>query len=206
MKFAPLPRSFFEPSAELVAPRMLGHWLIRQSADGVCGGPIVETEAYMADDPASHAYGGETPRNRVMYGPPGRAYVYLIYGFHHCVNAVCRPAGHAEAVLIRAIEAQFGEEIMRRHRPVPDAIALTNGPGKLCAALNIDRKFDGMDLCDTASPLFIAENPAVKSFRRRRGPVALSSRIGLTRAAEAPLRFYLTKSAFISRRVRASGL
>src|SRR5208283_2767360 len=90
MNFAPLPQSFYEPSAKAAAPRLLGQWLIRRTADGFCGGPIVETEAYLANDPASHGFGGETARNRAMYGPPGRAYVYLIYGFHFCVNAVCR--------------------------------------------------------------------------------------------------------------------
>ena len=134
----PLPRSFYEPSAEAVAPLLLGHWLIRNLPSGPCGGPIVEAEAYLADDPASHGFGGETARNRAMYGPPGRAYVYLIYGFHFCVNAVCRPAAQAEAVLIRAIEAEFGLELMRQNRHVPSAIQLTNGPGKLCAALAID--------------------------------------------------------------------
>ncbi|MGA2176611.1 MAG: DNA-3-methyladenine glycosylase [Verrucomicrobiota bacterium] len=202
MKFAPLPRSFFQPSAKLVAPRLLGHWLIRRLPGGFCGGPIVETEAYLADDPASHGYGGETARNRAMYGPPGRAYVYLIYGFHFCVNAVCQPAGCAEAVLIRALEAQFGQEWMRQNRRTATPLQLSNGPGKLCAALAIDRKLDGVDLCDAASPLFIARNPRAASWRRRRGPLAATARIGLTRAADWPLRFSLDGSPFLSRRMR----
>src|ERR1700728_1191743 len=127
MTFAPLRRSFFEPSAQRVAPRLLGHWLIRRLPEGFCGGPIVETEAYLADDdPASHAYGGETARNRVMFGPPGYAYVYLIYGFHFCVNAVCHRVGRAEAVLIRAVEAEFGRELLRKNRPAPTEIGLSN--------------------------------------------------------------------------------
>src|SRR5208282_2030897 len=153
---------------------------------GFSGGPIVETEAYLAGDPASHAYGGETARNRAMFGPPGHAYIYLIYGFHFCVNAVCRPAGQAEAVLIRAIEAEFGLELMRQNRHVPSAIQLTNGPGKLCAALAIDRTLDGLDLCDASSPLFIARNPRAAAWRRRRGPLAATPRIGLNRAADWP--------------------
>lgn len=108
MTFAPFRRSFFQPSAESVAPRLLGHWLIRRFPEGFCGGPIVETEAYLANDPASHGYCGQTDRNGAMFGPPGRAYVYLIYGFHFCVNAVCHRHGRAEAVLIRAMDAQFG--------------------------------------------------------------------------------------------------
>jgi DNA-3-methyladenine glycosylase len=202
MKLAPLPRSFFGPSAAVVAPRLLGHWLIRQLPEGVCGGPIVETEAYLVGDPASHGYGGQTARNGVMYGPPGRAYVYLIYGFHFCVNAVCQPAGRAEAVLIRAIEAEFGEEFMRQNRPAASLLSLCNGPGKLCAALRIDRQLDGADLCAAGSPLFIAKNPGLERFRLRRGPVETTARIGLTKAAERPLRFVLDKSEFISRRLR----
>jgi DNA-3-methyladenine glycosylase len=203
MTLAPLRRSFFEPSAEAVAPRLLGHWLVRQLPEGLCGGPIVETEAYLVDDPASHSYGGQTARNRVMFGPPGRAYVYLIYGFHFCVNAVCRPIGHPEAVLIRAVEAQFGLDTMRRNRPAPVFADLSNGPGKLCAALAIDRAVDGIDLCDGASPLFIARNPQVALFRRQRGPMVIAPRVGITRAAHLPLRFFLDGSPFISRRVRA---
>jgi DNA-3-methyladenine glycosylase len=203
-EFIPLPRSFYKPSSAVVAPRLLGHWLIRNSPAGPCGGPIVEVEAYHEDDPASHAFGGETTRNRAMYGPPGHAYVYLIYGFHFCVNAVCRPAGRAEAVLIRAIEAEMGMDLMRRNREAATTIALTNGPGKLCAALAIDRKLDGVDLCDTSSPFFIARNQNLARFRRQRGPVVVSARIGITKAAALPLRFYLGGSPFISRRVRAS--
>jgi DNA-3-methyladenine glycosylase len=193
------------PSAESVAPLLLGHWLIRNLPSGPCGGPIVEVEAYLAGhDPASHAFGGETNRNRVMFGPPGRAYVYLIYGFHFCVNVVCRRAGCAEAVLIRALEAERGLVTMRFNRPVETNFALTNGPGKLCAALAIDRKLDGVDLCDVCSPLFIARNPKVARFRVQRGPVVASARIGLTKAADLPLRFYLSGSPFLSRRVRVT--
>jgi DNA-3-methyladenine glycosylase len=195
----PLPRSFYEPSAATVARRLLGHWLIRNTPHGPCGGPIVEVEAYSSDDPASHAFGGETKRNRAMYGPPGHAYVYLIYGFHFCVNAVCRPAGRAEAVLIRAMEAEVGLEMMRQNRHAATTFALSNGPGKLCAALGIDRSLDGVDLCDAAGPLFIAQNPHLSRFRHQRGPVAVSARIGLTKAASLPLRFFFGGSPFISR-------
>jgi DNA-3-methyladenine glycosylase len=202
MNFVPLPQSFYQPSAETVAPRLLGQWLVRRTAKGFCGGPIVETEAYLVDDPASHGFGGETARNRVLYGSPGRAYIYLIYGFHFCANAVCKPAGHAEGVLIRAIEAEFGEDLMRVNRPVADRISLTSGPGKLCAALAIDRKLDGANLCDTTGLLFIAINPALERFQKERGPITMTTRIGISRAAHLPLRFYLGGSAFISKRER----
>lgn len=204
-QFTPLPQSFYKPSAKVVAPRMLGHWLIRNTPDGPCGGPIVETEAYLCDDPACHGAPGPTKRNRVLFGAPGHCYVYLIYGYHFCVNAVCKPSGVAEALLIRAIEPVFGEDMMQRRRSVGKPRDLTNGPAKLCEAMDIDRRFDGIDLCDAKSALFIAENPSVNRFRRERGPVIVTTRIGITRAAALPLRFYLDSSHFVSRRITMAG-
>ena len=198
-KFVPLPRTFYEPSAEVVARELLGHWLVRLTPDGPAGGLIVETEAYLADDAACHAAPGLTDRNRVMFGPPGHAYVYLIYGCHYCVNAVCQPPGTAEAVLIRAVEAAAGQSFLRRQRAVERAEALTNGPAKLCQAMAIDRKLDGTDLCNPHSELIIAHNPDVKTFRGIRGPIVRTVRIGISRAAELPLRFYLDGSLFVSR-------
>jgi DNA-3-methyladenine glycosylase len=195
-----LPRDFYEPSAEAVAPALLGHWMIRQTDQGLCGGPIVETEAYLVGDPACHSYVGETSRNRVMWGPPGNAYVYLIYGYHFCVNAVCQPKGVAEAVLIRAVEATEGLEFMRERRPGKSTADLTNGPGKLCAALEIDRRLDGADLCDVKSRLFIAANPNLATFLKARGPIVVGRRIGITKAADLPLRFFLRGSEFVSRK------
>ena len=156
--FEPLANDFYLPSADAVARRLLGHLLLRRTADGYCGGPIVETEAYLADDPACHAFKGKTQRNRVMYGSPGFAYVYFIYGNYYCVNAVCRPEGHAEAVLIRAVEAEFGADELKKNRPVSGVAHLTNGPGKLCTAMAIDRSLDGADLCNPNSALIIARN------------------------------------------------
>ena len=163
----------------------------------MCGGAIIETEAYLRDDPACHASRGLTKRNRVMFGPPGHGYVYLIYGFHYCVNAVCRPA---EAVLIRAIESTFGEAQMLTRRPVAKTRELTNGPGKLCRAMNITRELDGVDLCNEQSELYIVENTDVKKFRTEKGPIITTTRIGITKAATLPLRFYLQGSEFVSRR------
>jgi len=162
---------------------------------GPAGGPIVETEAYLIDDPACHGAPGLTPRNRVMFGPPGHGYVYLIYGYHFCVNAVCRPAGVAEAVLVRAIEPAFGEEFMRHQRPVSKLHDLTNGPAKLCEALHIDRGLDGIDLSDPKAALWLAENPNAVNFRKRRGPIITTTRIGITRAASLPLRFTSTAAS-----------
>jgi DNA-3-methyladenine glycosylase len=199
-EFLPLPRTFFQPSARVVAPRLLGHWLVRRTTTGLCGGPIVETEAYLKDDPACHAAPGMTARNRVMFGPPGHAYVYLIYGYHFCVNAVCRPVGTAEAVLIRAVEATLGAELMQKNRPVSRTYHLTNGPAKLCQAMEIERVLDGVDLCSSESPLFIANNPAAAEFRNDHGPMVTGTRVGITRAAGLPLRFYLAGSRFVSKR------
>lgn len=199
-EFRPLPRTFFEPSARLVAPRLLGHWLVRNTPQGPCGGPIVETEAYLMGDPACHAAPGLTSRNRVMFSEPGHAYVYLIYGLHFCVNAVCRPAGTAEAVLIRAVEGTLGPHLLHSHRSVSKSQHLTNGPAKLCEAMAIDRSLDGADLCSNRSPLFIARNPSLRRFRNERGPVVITTRVGITRAAELPLRFYLDRSPFVSKR------
>src|SRR6266850_5824015 len=199
-RFIPLPRSFYQPTAKIVAAQILGHWLIRNTPAGPCGGVIVETEAYLRDDPAAHGFSGPTPRNRVMFGGPGHGYVYLIYGYHFCVNAVCRPTGVAEAVLLRAIEPTFGEESLRRQRPVGDRRSLTNGPAKLCEALHIDRGLDGIDLRDPKATLWIAENPKVEDFRKRHGPIITTTRIGITRAAALPLRFYLDGSEYVSRK------
>ena len=199
-RFAALPRSFYQPSAKVVAGQLLGHWLIRNTPAGPCGGVIVETEAYLQDDPSCHGFPGPTARNRVLFGGPGHGYVYLIYGYHFCANAVCRPTGVAEAVLIRAIEPTLGQELLRRQRLVTDVRNLTNGPAKLCEAMQIDRSLDGIDLCDPGSALFIASNPRVGAFRKEFGPTITTPRIGITRAAALPLRFFLAGSPYVSHR------
>lgn len=199
-RFTALPRSFYEPSAKVVASQLLGHWLIRNTPAGPCGGVIVETEAYLTGDPACHGFPGPTARNRVLFGGPGHGYVYLIYGYHFCANAVCRPTGVAEAVLIRAIEPTFGQELLERQRQVTELLNLTNGPAKLCEAMQIDRSLDGIDLCDSHSALFIAHNPRVEGFRKDFGPMITTPRIGITRAAALPLRFFLAGSPYVSHR------
>jgi len=194
----PLDREFYLPSADVVAPGLLGHLLLRNTAAGLVGGVIVETEAYLHDDPACHAFGGETARNRSMYGLPGHAYVYFIYGVHFCVNAVCRPLGWGEAVLIRSVEVTLGEEFMRRRRKVSSLHELSNGPGKLCAALGIDRRLDGADLCAASSPLWVGENPEREQWLEVLGPMTVTRRIGISKAADMPLRFLLAGSGFVS--------
>jgi len=199
-KFTPLVRRFYAPGAKVVAPRLLGHFLIRRTPDGYCGGAIVEVEAYLTGDPAAHAYAGLTDRNRMMFGPPGHSYVYFIYGNHYCFNAVCQPVGTAEAVLVRAIEPLFGLEILHACRVVAKPVQLTNGPGKLCAAMDIGRELNGVDLCESESPLIIARNPVIKRFLAARGPVVTTTRVGITKAASLPLRFYLGGSEYVSGR------
>lgn len=178
---------------------MLGHWLVRWEAAGWSGGLIVEVEAYLEGDPASHGYRGETARNRAMFGPPGRAYVYFIYGNHWCFNAVCRVPGVAEAVLVRALEPVWGVEFLRRRRPVARLRDLTSGPAKLCAALGLDRRQDKADLCAAGAEVLVAENPDRAAAVRRLGGVVVTTRVGLTRAADRPLRFLLPGSEHVSR-------
>jgi DNA-3-methyladenine glycosylase len=196
----PLPRSFFEPSAEVVAPVLLGHWLIHRTEDGPVGGVIVEVEAYLEKDPACHAFKGESARNRTMFGPPGHSYVYLIYGFHFCVNTVCRPKGIAEGVLIRAVHPRWGLDAIRKRRGDVAERHLTSGPGKVCAAMGITRELDGADICQAASLLLVAENTEKAETLKELGPVVQTTRIGISKAADWPLRWYLGGSGYVSKR------
>jgi DNA-3-methyladenine glycosylase len=199
-ELVPLPRRFYVPSARDVAPKLLGHWLVRRTDSGLSGGRIVETEAYLREDPACHGYRGMTRRNAAIFGPPGRAYVYFIYGNHWCFNAVCQGEGIGEAVLIRAIEPAFGLDWMAKRRPGREMIDWTNGPGKFCQALDIDRALDGTDLTSTDSPLFIARNLRRDWWITKTGPVTTTVRIGITAAADWPLRFFLAGSRWVSGR------
>jgi DNA-3-methyladenine glycosylase len=199
MKLQPLPESFYLPTGDKVARELLGHFVIRNTPEGICGGAIVETEAYLTDDPACHGFGRQTPRNKPLYGPPGRAYVYFIYGNHWCFNTVCCPAGVAEAVLVRGIEPLFGTDLMRKARSVEKEIQLTNGPAKLCEALRITGQLNGVELWQNDSPVYVARNPELKEYLKTRGPVMVSTRVGITKAAELPLRFYLGESPYVSR-------
>jgi DNA-3-methyladenine glycosylase len=176
--------AFFAREAAIVAPELLGATLLY---DGV-GGRIVEVEAYHPTDAASHSFSGPTPRNRVMFGPPARVYVYRSYGIHWCVNFVC--AG-ASAILIRAIEPTTGIDVMRQRRGLEDVRALCSGPGKLCMALGITRDDDGKSL---ERPPFSLEP------RPMPGPFHVGRRIGISKAVDVPWRFGLRGSKFLSRR------
>jgi DNA-3-methyladenine glycosylase len=175
-----------------VAQKLLGCQLVRDTEHGPMIGRIVETEAYDQFDAASHSFRGRTPRVEVMFGPSGRAYVYFTYGMHYCFNVVTGPEGYSSAVLIRALEPTEGVELMRinRHRDTVDR-RLTNGPAKLCQALNIDRSFNGHDL--RCSPLrLIMRTPSVPE------PIVQTTRIGITKDAFRPWRFYIKDNPFVS--------
>jgi DNA-3-methyladenine glycosylase len=184
-----LRRNFFDRPVLKVAADLIGATLL---VDGV-GGRIVEVEAYHHTEPAAHSYRGPTPRNAVMFGPPGFAYVYRSYGIHWCLNFVCEEEGSAAAVLIRALEPLVGLERMRRRRGVPDERLLCSGPGKLCEALGVTIKHNGLAL-----------DRAPFELRARVGKVAIvrGPRIGITKAVEKPWRFGLKGSKFLSRPFR----
>ena len=182
----PLKRSFFNRSVHEVAPDLIGVTLL---VDGV-GGIITEVEAYHHTEPAAHSFNGPTPRNLVMFGPPGFAYVYRSYGIHWCVNFVCEAEGSASAVLIRALEPTHGIAAMRRRRGVPDERALCSGPGKLCEALGITVKHNALPL---------DQPPFALHARIGKPDIAAGVRIGITKAVELPWRYGLKGSRFLSK-------
>jgi DNA-3-methyladenine glycosylase len=182
----PLKRAFFARSVHKVAPDLIGATLL---VNGV-GGIIVEVEAYHHTDPAAHSFRGPTPRNRVMFGPPGVAYVYRSYGIHWCVNFVCEKEGSASAVLIRALQPTHGIPAMRRRRGLQDERSLCSGPGKLTEALGITDAHNGRPL--DASPIAL-------HARVNKPDIVAGLRIGITRAVELPWRYGLKGSKFLSK-------
>jgi DNA-3-methyladenine glycosylase len=170
---------------------LIGKLVVRTLAEGVAGGRIVETEAYDIGDAAGHAYRGMTPRNRALFLERGHAYVYLAYGISFMLNVSSEAPGVGAGVLIRAIEPMFGIAIMERHRNTARVRDLARGPGRLCAALAIDRRLDGIDLCQ-AGPLWLGSDGWAAD------DIGLSKRIGITRAADSPLRFYVRGNRFVS--------
>jgi DNA-3-methyladenine glycosylase len=193
-----LNRPFFAQDTLSVARGLLGQRLVRILDGERLSGRIVEVEAYIGEeDQACHARCGRTERNAPMYGPPGHAYVYFVYGMHHCFNVVADQEGFPAAVLVRALEPLEGIEAMRARRGGRSDVELTSGPARLCQALGIDRRLDGVDLCASDAVLFIEENGA-----KLKGVVAAGLRVGVRgdeAALTAPWRFYVRGNRYVSR-------
>lgn len=191
---SPLPRRFYDRPPELVGRDLIGKLLLRETRLGLCGGRIVETEAYLAaNDSACHAARGQTKRNASMFGRPGHLYVYSIHA-KWCLNAVTEPIGRASAVLIRAIEPLYGIELMQAFRPLATLHDLARGPARLCAALEVNKEQDGVDLTQ-GEAIWIARDVSAppRSFE-----IGVSHRIGVTSAHDLQLRFYERGSPFVS--------
>lgn len=174
-----------------VAKALLGKHLIHKTPDGKIVGKIVETEAYLSTDPASHSSRGKTKRNAQMFGPAGKSYVYLVYGMYNCFNVVTNKEGKGEAVLIRALEPISGIEIMKKNRKTENIKNLCSGPGKLCDALGINKKHNGMDL--------INSNLKIISKDKKKPTIISTTRIGISKGQDLPLRFYIGRNEFISK-------
>ncbi len=194
----PLPRTFFARHPQRVARDLLGKVLVRNQKNPLQA-RIVEVDAYLGEaDPAAHAFSGITARTSVLFGPPGHAYVYFIYGNHYCLNVSCEPEGKAGSVLFRALEPLLGIEQMARARKIhlqktADLPKLTSGPGRLAEAFGITRIRDnGCDLTSPHSSLWLGDD----DFRARN--IQISPRIGITKAADRPLRFFLAGNPFVS--------
>jgi len=182
----PLKRTFFARSVHEVAPDLIGATLL---VNGV-GGVIVEVEAYHHTDPAAHSFRGPTPRNQVMFGPPGYTYVYRSYGIHWCINFVCEKAGSASAVLIRALEPTHGIAAMRRRRKLHDERSLCSGPGKVTQALGITHAHNALAL----------DAPPIALYARvGKAEISAGVRVGITKAIELPWRYGLKGSRFLSK-------
>jgi DNA-3-methyladenine glycosylase len=190
-----LTRDFFARPTLEVARQLVGMVLVGGCGGEQAAGRIVEAEAYLGeDDPASHAAGGVTPRSAVMFGPAGRAYVYFIYGMHHCLNVVTEPEGRAGAVLIRALEPVAGQTVMAGRRGRIPPRQLCNGPGKLCQALGIDLAYNGISfLAGSKRGPWLRLRPG-----RAPGRLAITARIGIRKAARRPYRFVDAESPCLS--------
>ena len=194
-----LPPEFYARDTVSLAKALLGTCLVHETRQGRTAGRIVETEAYLCDDAACHAARGKTKRNAVMFGPPGHAYVYLIYGTYYCFNVVSAGEGIGEAVLIRALEPVDGMELMQRRRGTDGIHSLCSGPGKLCSALAITPKVNGVALFSGA--LTITDLPGVPAVKP--ADIVTTARIGINAenlAVHEPLRYYIKGSEFASRR------
>ena len=193
-----LPRSFYDHAPDIVARALLGKLVVREMDGESLIGRIVEVEAYFGkEDPAAHSYVGRTMRNAVLFGPPGFAYVYFIYGMYYCLNVSCEPDGEAGGVLIRALEPVAGLATMAKLRklpPNPKPQMLTSGPGRLCQALDITRAaHNGLDVTSPTSILRFERDDY------RVSGIVVTPRIGIRHAAELPARFLIEGNKFVSR-------
>lgn len=187
----PLSHSFFLHPTEEVARSLLGCVLLHKTKKGIVSGKIVETEAYLHNDSASHSFRGKTARNAVMFGPAGHAYIYFTYGMHYCFNVVTAPEGKGEAVLIRALEPLEGIELMKKRRGMTNIKQLCNGPAKLVQALGITKAYNGISLLK--GPLRILSPEKKEQFS-----IVQTQRIGITAGKALPLRFFIKGNAFVS--------
>lgn len=206
----PIERSFFNKSTIDVAKSLLGKYIVHKTSKGEIVGKIVETEAYLSDDPASHSFNGKNERNKSMFSHPGTSYVYLIYGMYYCFNIVTNKKDVGEAVLIRALEPVFGIELMEKNRKmnknmktnnksknnnIKKTINLYNGPGKLVMGLGLDKKHGGLDLLNIKSNLRLMEAKNIKEEQL----IVSTTRIGITKGTELPHRYYIKDNPFISK-------
>ncbi len=194
--------NFYGETLDL-ARDLLGTFLVHETAAGTTIGRIVETEAYLWGDPACHAYRRQTARNAVMFGPPGRAYVYQIYGLHYCVNLVTGPEGVGEAVLIRALEPLAGLELMQQRRGTSRLADLCKGPGRLVQAMGITKAMNGMSMREP--PFCIRPGTDFPGWNKPFGTVT-TTRIGITQGADLPYRFHMENNFFVSFPARKGAL
>lgn len=203
-----LDKDFYNQDTVTIARNFLGCYLIHNSPEGPTIGKIVETEAYLAHDPASHAFKGQTERTKAMFGEPGRVYIYFTYGMYYCFNVTTAPAGVGEAVLIRALEPLEGIELMQKRRSASKKTkshdvalkteALCSGPAKLVIAMGINKQMYGHDL--TKEPLYILSKDDMRFEENKPFEITTTTRIGISSSKDLPLRFYITGNSFISKR------
>lgn len=190
-----LPKNFYFEEPQIVGKNLLGKYLVRRIDDKFLVGKIVEVEAYLAKkDEASHAFRGETKRTKSLFGDGGRTYIYSIHQ-QKCLDITTQELGNPTSVLIRALEPIEGIEIMQKFRPQEKVKNLTNGPGKLCQALNITRELDGIEVCEENSEIFITEGE--KIFDEE---IVIAKRVGISKAKDFDLRFYIKNNQFISKK------
>lgn len=188
----PITKSFFKKNTLEIARALLNCYIVNNAKEGETMGKIVETEAYLSNDPASHSFNGKTKRNSTMFGQPGKAYVYFTYGMHHCFNVVTREEGVGEAVLIRALEPISGIELMKKRRKTNNIKNLCSGPAKLVQAMGIEKKHNGLDIIE--GKLRICMGKPIEDNN-----IIQTKRIGISKGADLPYRFYIKDNAFVSK-------